>query len=251
MRVYRILERTIDEWRKQRQRVTISAPVLFEIIFALVGIQAVYAASLTGTVMNEAFVPLSGVSIKLSMEGNLTPLRTVLTDKSGVFTISDLAAGKYTVRATSYGYDIFEVQGVLLGSEDHHLRRILLETSVSAGNCIVRINSTSHIQHTSRPDIDIAGRVLVGHGEIAVVSLMMFAENEQMPEGSIPTDKQGRFRATVRVAGDIRLAIEVQDGSGRVVVPQQELNVCWAELGDSIRLPKIRLNRSGLGQFCY
>jgi len=236
MRVYRILERTIDEWRKQRQRVTISAPVLFEIIFALVGIQAVYAASLTGTVMNEAFVPLSGVSIKLSMEGNLTPLRTVLTDKSGVFTISDLAAGKYTVRATSYGYDIFEVQGVLLGSEDHHLRRI---------------NSTSHIQHTSRPDIDIAGRVLVGHGEIAVVSLMMFAENEQMPEGSIPTDKQGRFRATVRVAGDIRLAIEVQDGSGRVVVPQQELNVCWAELGDSIRLPKIRLNRSGLGQFCY
>lgn len=141
--------------------------------------------------MDEAFLPLSGVSIKLSLEGTVSPQRKVWTDKDGVFTISDLAPGKYTVRTDFANYNAVEVHGVVVGDrEDRHLRRILLAVG-SWNRCVVSINSTSHIQHTGLQDIEITGRVPIGRGETAVVDLVVFADKELVPIGPIVRTRRG------------------------------------------------------------
>lgn len=201
--------------------------------------------------MDETFLPLSDVSIGISPEGNATAQRKVPTDEYGSFLVSDLPPGKYMVRADRPGFIGVEIHEVLIrDTEDYRLRRILLATGEAAGNCVVRINSKSRIQHTGRRQIQIKGRIQLRHDELAVVNLVVFAENEQMPIGFIPTDK-GRFRTNISVAGDIRMRVELRTSAGNTVVPEQELNLAWADPGDVIRIPEIKLNRSGLGHFCY
>jgi hypothetical protein len=239
-------ERTIVPQR------TPSTFLLLEIILPLAALPCLNAGSLRGTIMDETFLPQPDVSVNLSSEGNVEVQRKARTDRNGVFAISDLPAGKYTVRADLSGFISVEVHNILIGDrEDLQLRRILLETGELFGNCVVRINAKSDIQHAVRTDIQIAGRVLVRRSEIAVVKLLVFAERELAPIELIPTDKKGHFVANITMAGDIRLQVGLQNRNGETVIPEQELNLGWAELGESISLPNIRLNRLGLGHFCY
>jgi hypothetical protein len=201
--------------------------------------------------MDETFSPLSGVSIELLLVGEKIPQRRTSTDKNGVFTIPDLASGKYTMRVAAQAFLRYEIQNIRINDgEDLHLRRILLEAGEAFGNCVVRINATSQVQRTGRADIELAGRVLMRRGERAEVSLIVFTETETIRLDPTSSDKKGRFRAVVPAAGDVRLEVGIQKGSGEIVTPQQ-LNVGWTELGDRVEIPKIKLNRLGLGHFCY
>ena len=136
------------------------------------------------------------------------------------------------------------------GTEDVRLRRILLEPGESFGNCVVRLQPKSDVQHTRGKDVEIAGRVKTGRRENAVVNLIVFTlEDEQRL--SADSDNKGRFQFMAPAAGDIRLRVGIQDRSGNMLILPQEVNLGWAELGDRITIPEIKLNKSGLGHFCY
>ena len=155
------------------------------------------------------------------------------------------------MRVAAQAFLRYEIQNIRVNDgEDLHLRRILLEAGEAFGNCVVRINATSQVQRTGRADIELAGRVLIGRGERARVTLVVFTDTEGRRVNSTTSDNKGRFRSVVPVAGDVRLEIEIQTGSGEFVTPQQ-LNVGGTEVGDRVEIPKIKLNRLGLGHFCY
>jgi len=82
------------------------------------------------------------------------------------------------------------------------------------------------------------------------VTLVVFTENEALRRSAV-SDNKGRFQFVVPVAGDTRLRIEIRNRSGETVIPEQQANVRWADLGDRIAIPRIKPMKSGLGHFCY
>jgi hypothetical protein len=222
------------------------------LMFLLVaGTQCLSASSLSGIVMNEGFVPLSGVRVMLLLETKQEPQRMVSTDDKGAFTFSHLAPGDYSVRVDHFGFVRAEIENIhITEGETHRLRRILLEAGEGAGNCVVRIYPTSFVERTSEKDVEISGRVSVGRGETVAVTLVVFTEDGGM-ERSMISDNKGRFRFVVPLAGDVRLVMAIRNRSGKIIMPEEQANLRWADLGDRIGIPNIKLTRSGLGHFCY
>jgi hypothetical protein len=175
-----------------------------------------------------------------------------ITDKSGVFGISDFAAGKYTLRVAAHGFLNSELLNIRVGDcEDHHLRRILREAGEAFGNCVVRINATSHVQRTGRADIELSGRVLIRRGERAGVSLVIFTDTEAKRVDSTSSDNKGRFRTVVPFAG-------MCGSRSKSIVALERLSSrssTWTWDGLSwvteSRFPESKLNTLGLGHFCY
>jgi len=223
----------------------------FGIALVVAGARCLTASSLSGTVINEGFVPQSGVPVKLLLESKRALQQSISTDKNGVFTFSDLAPGDYSVRVDSSPFLSVEIQNIhIVEGEDRRLRRILLEAGEAAGNCVVRIMPASHFQHTSGKDVEISGRVLIGRGESAAVTLIVFTENQTVTPSTV-SDNHGRFRFMVAVAGDIRLGFEIRNRSGKTIIPEQQANVGWADVGDRVAIPSIRLKKPSLGHLCY
>lgn len=200
---------------------------------------------------SKSFISLSEVRVKLLLQSKQAPERNVFTDKEGVFTFSGIAPGEYTVRVDSQAFISVEIHNIHIGeAEDRHLRRILLEAGQGYGNCVVRVHPRSGFQHTSAKDIEISGRALIGSGESAVVTLVVFTEKEALTRSAV-SDSKGRFQFVVAVAGDIRLRIETRNRSGKTVIHEERANMGRADLGDRIAVPRIKLMKSGLGHFCY
>jgi hypothetical protein len=201
--------------------------------------------------MDEGFNPIPNVSVKLSPENKRALPLDTSTDQNGVFLFSGLVSGDYTVTVNYLGFLPVAITNVhIVDAQDVRLRRILLETGEAYGNCTVRISPMSEVQHTGAHDVEISGRVRVRRGEIAAVTLVMFTDNEAIQRSTL-SDNRGRFKFVAAAAGDVRLMIDIEEKSGRILIPQQQANVRWADLGDRIAIPGITLNRSGLGHCCY
>src|SRR6476659_7673050 len=113
--------------RQGRCRAALSVSMQVGLVLVLTGTRCLIASSLSGTVMDESFISLSEVRVKLLLQSKQAPQRSVFTDKEGVFTFSDLAPGEYTVRVDSQAFISVEIHDIHIdGVEDHHLRRILL-----------------------------------------------------------------------------------------------------------------------------
>jgi len=229
------------------------ASIAIRVCSVALSLQCVTAASLRGTVLSRAFRPVSGANVRLLPEkphGQYGPAWKVATNADGTFFFHDVAGGEYTVSVDSYPFVSAQVEHIHLDeSADRLLRRILLEAGEGAGNCVVQLRAASAVQHTGGDEVQISGRVAIGRHENAMVSLWIFAEKDATNR-SLSTDT-GEFHFAIPVAGDILLQVELRGRGGRMLVPSQEVNLPWADLGDSISIPKLKLNREGLGHFCY
>jgi hypothetical protein len=207
------------------------------------------ASSLSGIVKNEGFVPISGAEVALQRKYSVS-VRTS-TDEHGTFTFSDLQPGEYSVLVNYPGFINHREDNIHINDgEDFRLFRILLETGEAYGNCVVHLTPGGAVRHTNAQDVEVAGRVVVRHGQYAEVTLNVFTENDLISD-SVASDNKGRFHFVAPVAGDVRLKIEILDGAGEVVAGKQEANVWRTKLGDRLVIPMIRLNEAGLGHFCY
>lgn len=223
----------------------------FGIVIVLVAWPCMAASSLSGGVKDESFQPISGATVTLTWEGNRNAPYRTSTDERGAFTFSGLQPGEYTVRVSSTALIGVELRGIRIGDgEDLHLSRILLEAGEGYGNCVVHLSPDSVFRQTNANDVEVSGRVVVGRGENAEVTLHVFTESERVSRSTV-SDGKGRFRFLIPVAGDIRLEIEIRNRVGDVVIPAQEANIGRTKLGDRLTIPKIRLQKSGLGHFCY
>jgi hypothetical protein len=240
--------------RSARCDVALSASMKIAFALVVASTQCLAASSLSGTVLDESFSPLSGASVQLLPQTKQAPLLRVSTDAKGAFTFSGLASGKYTLRVSFSAFINFELQNIHIGeAEDHRLRRILLEVGAVGGNCAPRVYPISEVHHAADQEVEITGRVSIGRGQRASLRLDLFTENERLIRTTISDDK-GRFRFVVPVAGDIRLEIETQNRAGDTVVSQQQANIRWADLGDKILIPRIKLAKfakSAPWRFCY
>jgi hypothetical protein len=99
-------------------------------------------------------------------------------------------------------------------------------------------------------EVELSGGVLIGSGERAVVTLIVFAENGRLTRSTLSSDK-GRFRFGVPAGGDMRLVAEIQDRSGRTIIPGHQANVGWADVGDRVTIPRLKLKKSAREHFCY
>ena len=213
-------------------------------------LQCLNAATLSGTVLNQAFRPLSGAHLRLFYEGQRAAAGSVTTDETGTFVFPEVKPGEYAVFVDFYPFVSVQVHHILLSEgENRRLRRILLDAGEGAGNCVVRLSASSTVQHTGGMDVQISGRVLIGRNEKAAVTLVVFGEKDATTRSLVT--ETGGFQFVIPGAGDVRLEVELRNRSGRAVMASQQLDMQWADLGDRISIPKIKLNRQGLGHFCY
>jgi hypothetical protein len=223
------------------------------LLACLVGLSLPFltASSLRGTVVNAQFKPLSGVNVRLASEPPSARWKDAVTGKDGTFLFSDVPAGEYTVAAHFYPYVDAAVRHIRIGAgEDFRLRRLLLDDlGEGAGNCVVRLSPAYTVQHTNEGDLRISGRVSIGRQEKATVDLAVFGETELTTSSTVTGT--GKFSFIVSAAGDVRLGVELLDRSGRTIVPRQQLSMPWADLGDRISIPSIKVIREGLGHWCY
>ncbi len=75
------------------------------------------SAAITGTVINEEGVPVSGATVKL-FDANGKPYLHVLTDSEGNYVFEDLSLGTYSLTAVSEGCPITEPSTVILNSNE-------------------------------------------------------------------------------------------------------------------------------------
>jgi hypothetical protein len=208
------------------------------------------ASSLGGTVVDPAFSPVSRAQIRMLPERRFFSHQSVTTDENGSFVFSDVAPGEYTVLVDVPGYIQARVPHIRIREgEDHILRRIFLEAGEAAGACVVRLSPSIAVQHTGEKDMQISGRVSIRHNEKARVTLSVLAEEGATTRSTVT--ETGQFRFVIPVEGTARLSVELLKRSGLPVLPAQSVNMPWTDLGDKVSIPKIRIQREGLGHWCY
>src|SRR3982751_6402551 len=176
--------------RRGGRGVTITASKRIGVALLLAGARCLMATSLSGRVMDESFHSLAKVRVNLLLERKQEPQWSVFTDEEGVFTFPDVAPGEYTVRVNFIAFLSAEIHNIHVNeAEDHHLRRILLEAGEGYGNCVVRINPMTEVRHTGDKDLAISGHVLIGRGETADVTLVVFAEEKARTRSTISDNK--------------------------------------------------------------
>jgi hypothetical protein len=201
-------------------------------------------------VKDEAFRPVAGAEVELNQQPKPSLPVRASTDEHGAFRFSGLRPGEYSVLAGANGFINYQVTNIRIKeNEDLRLFRILLDTGEVAGNCVVRVFPKGVIRPTSAQDVEIAGRVVVRHGQTAQVTLDVFTDSEQVSD-SVDSDNHGRFRFVVHAAGDVRLEIEILNSAGEVFIPTQHAEMWRTKLDDRLTIPKIKLNENGLGHFC-
>lgn len=88
--------------------------------------------SLTGTVANELFGPLTGATVRIEKTGF-----GAITDKNGKFNIKSLPAGELTVIISMVGYETKKIPVIIEPSKDNHLEVTLREQPLLTSEVVV------------------------------------------------------------------------------------------------------------------
>jgi hypothetical protein len=108
----------------------------------------------------------------------------------------------------------------------------------------------NYAQHTSGIDVEISGRVMIGWRESAGVTLVVFTESELLTRSTVSDNKTGDSGSWFRRRAIFNCGSRSETALGELWFPNSAANVRWADLGDRIAVPKIKLQH-GLGFFCY
>ena len=237
---------------RSRHVQVVSSRLLWHVMAIIfLGTPSSTAGSLSGSIMTEQFEPLSGVPVKLLPHNKNVPQQYTVTNGAGVFTFVELMAGEYAVRVDYYPFISHVVERIHIGqAEDCLLRRILLEPGEGAGNCVNRVAPVSDVRHMMEQDIQVTGRIGIGNGERAFVTLVVFME-DTIQSHSMLTDNRGIFRFVSPAGGDVRLKIEIRDRFGRTIIPEQQADLGLARLGDKIVVHTINVDKAARGHVCY
>src|SRR5215472_15486476 len=92
--------------RPSRARLALSVFVVVMAAAALLAQQKADPAAVTGTVSDQKGVGVGGATV--SMQGGLEPVHSVTTDDQGLYAITDLGSGSYTLTVTFQGIKIFQ-----------------------------------------------------------------------------------------------------------------------------------------------
>ncbi len=104
--------------------------------------QEIYA-TLTGTVADATGAVVPGASVTIHNNDTNTDLRTVATDSSGNFSVTNLPAGTYSVTVKNAGFRTFTAQNVVL----HVAEKRNLDAQLQPG----QVNETVTVTETATP----------------------------------------------------------------------------------------------------
>lgn len=96
-------------------------------------------ATLTGTVTDPSGAVVPGATVVVHSEDTGADVRTVTTNSSGGFNITNLAAGRYTVTVKNEGFQTFAASDVVLNVAEKHT----LDVQLKAGKVSERIEVTA------------------------------------------------------------------------------------------------------------
>jgi outer membrane receptor protein involved in Fe transport len=100
--------------------------VLFLFVIVFISLQVIAASSINGKIVDDnTQLPLEFVNVALLKDGSQTPVAGVSTDLNGVFLISGIGNGKYTLRFSFIGYNPI-VKALNVTSKDLNLGVIKL-----------------------------------------------------------------------------------------------------------------------------
>jgi hypothetical protein len=106
------------------------------------------AATLTGTVSDSSGAVVPRASIVVHSEDTGADVRSVTTNDTGSFNITNLAAGRYTVTVTDTGFQRFVAKEVILNVAEKHTLDVTLTTGKASETVEVTAENTA-IQTTT------------------------------------------------------------------------------------------------------
>jgi hypothetical protein len=109
--------------------------------------QEIYA-TLIGTVSDPSGAVVPGASVTVHNNDTNTDLRTVQTDNSGNFSITNLPAGTYTVTVKNTGFKTYTAPDVVLNVAQKRSLEVSLQTGQIAETVTVA-ETTTPVQTTS------------------------------------------------------------------------------------------------------
>jgi Carboxypeptidase regulatory-like domain/TonB-dependent Receptor Plug Domain len=113
-----------------------------------VGVGQELAATLTGTVSDSSGAVVPGASIVVHSEDTGADMRSVTTNDTGSFNITNLPAGRYTVIVTGSGFQRFVAKDVILNVAEKHTLDVNLMTGKASETVEVTAENTA-IQTTT------------------------------------------------------------------------------------------------------
>ncbi len=97
-----------------RQKLIVATSLFFLLGFSIVAKAQELAATLTGTVTDSSGAAIPGATVTIAQNGVNGASRTIQTDARGGYTVTNLAAGNYTVTVTDGGFQTYAAQSVVL-----------------------------------------------------------------------------------------------------------------------------------------
>jgi hypothetical protein len=95
---------------------------------AAAGLGQELAATLTGTVTDPSGALVAGATVVVHSEETGVDVRSVTTSGTGSFNITNIPAGRYTVRVTNLGFQTFVAKDVVLDVAEKHTLDVQLKT---------------------------------------------------------------------------------------------------------------------------
>ena len=118
------------------------------IALSAVGFTQELAATLTGTVTDPSGALVAGATVVVHSNDAGTDVRTVTTNGSGGFNITNLPAGRYTVTVKNAGFETSVANDVILDVAEKHTLDVALKTGQASATVEVTAENTA-IQTTT------------------------------------------------------------------------------------------------------
>jgi len=107
-----------------------------------IGLGQELAATLTGTVTDSSGAVVAGATVVVHSEETGSDVRSVTTNDSGSFNITNIPAGRYTVRVTNSGFQTFVAKDVILNVAEKHTLDVQLQAGKVSETMVVTAENT-------------------------------------------------------------------------------------------------------------
>ncbi|MFN7983891.1 MAG: carboxypeptidase regulatory-like domain-containing protein [Vicinamibacterales bacterium] len=204
---------------------TLKASLLAMALFVLVPSLAHAQSSFTGVVKDTSGAVLPGVTVEAASPVLIEKTRSVITDSTGGYRLTDLRPGVYTVTFSLEGFSTVKREGVELPANftmtlngDMKVGSLEETLTVTGAAPTVDVQSTTKSQVLNREALDAipTGRTIQGMGQLITgVSLNIpdVGGSRAMQQTYMSTHGLGASQTTVQVDG---LIVNGLDGDGAV-----------------------------------
>jgi len=166
------------------------------------------AGVISGTVLDPQGAVIAGSAIVAKREGDTTAYQT-LTDSVGMFTLSDLPAGVYSIEARKAGFLVAKVMAVVI--KPSYITEISITLSVGSSLTEITVEGTSPLLQTNSTELSaVISRPTTGSSKVGTTSSVMSTPRlrEYFPETllwepSLVTDRKGHAKLNFKLAYNI------------------------------------------------